>query len=90
MDNSHIKNLGFLLLATLFISTSGVLGKYIAMAPESIILFRALLASVFIFIFCRIKKVNISIHSKKDKISFLISGFYGHALGYLLLCAKTF
>lgn len=76
MDNSHIKNLGFLLLATLFISTSGVLGKYIAMAPESIILFRAFLASVFIFIFCRIKKVNISIHSKKDKISFLISGFF--------------
>ncbi|PWG05575.1 DMT family transporter [Polaribacter aquimarinus] len=76
MENNHIKNLSFLLLATLFISTSGVLGKYIAMPPEAIILFRALFAATFIYLFCRIKKVNLTIHSKKDKISFLISGFF--------------
>ncbi len=76
MENSHLKNLSFLLLATLFISTSGVLGKYIAMPPEAIILFRALFAAIFIYLFCRIKKVDLSIHSKKDKISFLISGFF--------------
>lgn len=76
MEHSHFKNLAFLLLATLFISTSGVLGKYIAMPPEAIILFRALLAAFFIYVFCRVKKVDLSIHLKKDKISFLISGFF--------------
>lgn len=76
MENSHSKNLSVLLIATLFISTSGVLGRYIAMPPEGIILFRALFAAIFIYLFCRIKKVDLSIHSKKDKISFLISGFF--------------
>mgnify|MGYP001041914603 CR=1 FL=1 len=76
MENSYSKNLAFLLLATLFISTSGVLGKYIAMPPEAIILFRALFASSFIYLFCKIKKVDLSIHAKKDKISFLISGVF--------------
>lgn len=76
MQENHTKNLAFLLLATLFISTSGVLGRYIAMPPEAIILFRALFAAVFIYLFCRIKKVDLTIHSKKDKISFLVSGFF--------------
>tara|TARA_R110002126_G_scaffold72364_2_gene180931 strand:- start:4460 stop:5317 length:858 start_codon:yes stop_codon:yes gene_type:complete len=76
MENSHSKNLSVLLIATLFISTSGVLGRYIAMPPEGIILFRALFAAIFIYLFCSIKKVDLSIHSKKDKISFLISGFF--------------
>ncbi|WP_299049968.1 DMT family transporter [uncultured Polaribacter sp.] len=76
MQNNHTKNLAFLLLATLFISTSGVLGKYIAMPPEAIILFRALFAAAFIYLFCRIKKIDLSIHSKKDKLSFLIGGFF--------------
>lgn len=76
MQNSHIKNLSTLLFATLFISTSGVLGKYIAMPPEAIILFRALFAAGFIYLFCRIRKVDLSIYSKKDKITFLLSGFF--------------
>ncbi|WP_439130250.1 DMT family transporter [Polaribacter sp.] len=75
-DQNHTKHLSVLFIATLFISTSGVLGRYIAMPPEAIILFRALLATIFIYIFCKIKKVNLSIYSKKDKISFLISGFF--------------
>ncbi|WP_159946385.1 DMT family transporter [Polaribacter septentrionalilitoris] len=76
MQKNHTKNLSLLLLATLFISTSGVLGKYIAMPAEAIIFFRALFAATIIYVFCRVKKVNLSIHSKKDKISFLISGFF--------------
>ena len=75
MQNSHSKNIAVLLLGTLFISTSGVLGKYIALAPELIILCRAFLAGIFIYIFCKITKVDLKIKSKKDAISFLISGF---------------
>ena len=75
MQNSHSKNIAILLLGTLFISTSGVLGKHIALAPELIILCRAFLAAIFIFIFCKFKKVDLEIKSKKDAISFLISGF---------------
>lgn len=76
MENSHIKNLSLLLLATLFISTSGVLGKYIQMSPEVIIFFRASFAATIIYLFCKIKKVDLSIRTRKEKISFLISGFF--------------
>ncbi|WP_299058780.1 DMT family transporter [uncultured Polaribacter sp.] len=76
MENSHGKNVLLLLLGTLFISTSGVLGKYIALAPELIIFCRASLATVFIYIFCRFKKIDLKISSKKDFISFLVSGFF--------------
>ena len=76
MENSHSKNLSLLILATLIISTSGVLGKYIDLSPEAIILCRASLAAVFIYIFCRIKKINLKIATKKDGYSFIISGFF--------------
>ena len=76
MENSHIKNLSFLLLATLFISTSGVLGKYIAMPAEVIIWFRGSFGAVLIYIFCRVKGVNLKINNKKDLLSFIISGFF--------------
>ncbi|MFY9242997.1 MAG: EamA family transporter [Polaribacter sp.] len=74
MENSHTKNLSVLLLATLFISTSGVLGRYIALPTEIIIWFRAALAMVFIYIFCRYKKISLKIKSSKDYKPFLISG----------------
>ena len=76
MENSHIKNLSFLLLATLFISTSGVLGKYIAMPAEVIIWFRGSFGAVLIYIFCKIKGVNLKINNRKDLLSFIISGFF--------------
>ncbi|WP_298762385.1 DMT family transporter [uncultured Polaribacter sp.] len=76
MENSHIKNLSLLLLATLFISTSGVLGKYIALPAEVIIWFRGGFGAFFIFLFCKYKKVNLKINSKKDGYSFLVSGAF--------------
>ena len=76
MENSHIKNLSGLLFATLFISTSGVLGKYIAMPTEVIVWFRASLAMVFLYIFCRYKKIDLRIKSKKDYSLFFISGVF--------------
>ena len=73
MENSHLKNLSVLLLASLFISTSGVLGKYIAMPSEVIIWFRASLAMVFLYIFCKYKKIDLKIKSKKEYSPFIIS-----------------
>jgi drug/metabolite transporter (DMT)-like permease len=86
MGNSHNKNLSLLLLATLFISTSGVLGKYIALPAEVIILCRASFASVFIYVFCRVKKVDLKINSKKDFYSFVVSGFFmgAHLITYFI------
>ena len=75
MQNKHTKNLSLLLLATLFISTSGVLGKYIELSPELIIFFRALLAGIFIYIFCKLTKVSLKISSKKDAFAFVTTGF---------------
>ena len=74
MENSHVKNISGLLLATLFISTSGVLGKYIAMPTEVIIWFRASLAMVFLYLYCKYKKIDLKIKSPKDYKPFLISG----------------
>jgi drug/metabolite transporter (DMT)-like permease len=76
MKNAHAKNISGLLLATLFISTSGVLGKYIAMPTEVIIWFRASIAMVFLYIFCRYKKIDLQIKSSKDYIPFFISGVF--------------
>ncbi len=76
MENSHVKNLSFLVLATLFVSTSGVLGKYISLPAEVIILCRAGFAAVFIYGFCRIKKINLKIKSTKDFFSFVLSGSF--------------
>ena len=76
MENSHVKNLSSLLLATLFISTSGVLGRYIALPTEIIIWFRASLAMLFLYVFCKYKKINLSIKSSKDYVPFFISGIF--------------
>jgi drug/metabolite transporter (DMT)-like permease len=74
MENTHVKNISGLLLATLFISTSGVLGKYIAMPVEVIIWFRAAIAMVFIYLYCQYKKIDLTIKSSKDYKPFFISG----------------
>ena len=76
MQNSHFKNLSGLLLATFFISTSGVLGKYIAMPSEVIVWFRSVFAMVFLYIFIRFKKIDLSLKSKKHIIPFVISGLF--------------
>lgn len=76
MNNSHLKNLSGLLLATLFISTSGVLGRYIALPSEIIIWFRASLAMVFLYAYCRYKKIDVSIQSSKEYLPFVISGVF--------------
>lgn len=76
MQNNHIKNILGLLLATLFISTSGVLGRYIAMPSEVIIWFRSSFAMVFLFVFCKYKKIDILIKSPKHYGPFIVGGVF--------------
>ena len=76
MQNTHVKNLFGLLLATLFISTSGVLGKYIAMPSEVIVWFRSAFAMVFLYVFCRFKKIDVKIKSNKHIVPFIVSGIF--------------
>lgn len=84
MQNTNFKNISSLLLATLFISTSGVLGKYIAMPVEAIVWFRSAFAVIFIYGFCKFTKVDLKIKAKKDWIPFLLSALFmaGHWLTY--------
>ncbi|MFS4483698.1 DMT family transporter [Hyunsoonleella sp. 2307UL5-6] len=74
MKNQHTNHLLLLGLATLFISTSGVLGKYINLPTPLIIWFRSVLAAIFLFLFCKYRKLNITLHSKKDAPTIIIGG----------------
>lgn len=76
MKNQHANHLVELLIATLFISTSGVLGKYIDLPPPVIIWCRCILGGLFLYIFCRFKKYDININSRKDFTTILLSALF--------------
>ena len=84
MNNTHLKNLSGLILATLLISTSGVLGKYIAMPSEVIIWFRSAFAMIFLFGFCRYKKINLTVLSMRTHVPLIISSLFmaAHWISY--------
>lgn len=78
MKNQHTSHLFQLILAALFISTSGALGKYIDMPTPVVIWWRSFLGGVFLYLFCRYKKFNLKINSRKDAFSiFLTAVFMG-------------
>lgn len=76
MKNQHTKHLFHLCLATLFISTSAPLAKYIDLSPPIIIWWRCLLAAIFLYIYCNYKKTSLKIKSKKDVITFIIGALF--------------
>ena len=76
MKNQHLKYLIELNIAMMFISTSGVLGRYISMPPPVTIWWRSLLAAVFLGIFVWHKKINLRVNSKRDLSTILLSGFF--------------
>ena len=84
MNNTHLKNLSGLILATLLISTSGVLGKYIAMPSEVIIWFRSAFAMIFLFGFCRYKKINLTVLTMRTHVPLIISSLFmaAHWISY--------
>ncbi|MFD2915054.1 DMT family transporter [Psychroserpens luteus] len=84
MKDAHLKHVLWLTIATLFISTSGALGKYIDMPIPVIIWWRSAFAAVLLFIYCRFKKVSLKIDTGRDKFTFFLSAlFFGaHWISY--------
>ncbi|MBT8270356.1 MAG: DMT family transporter [Bacteroidia bacterium] len=76
MGKSHLRHLAELCLATLFISTSGALGRYIDMPTPVIIWARSALALIALYAFCRYRKIDLKIHTKKDGWGFLLGGLF--------------
>jgi drug/metabolite transporter (DMT)-like permease len=84
LKNSHYKQFLLLNIATLFISTSGALGKFIEMPTPVIIWWRSSLALLCLFAFCKFKKINLKINSRKDLWAFILSALFmgGHWITY--------
>ena len=76
MKDTHLKHVFWLSLATIFISTSGALGKFIAMPTPVIIWWRCALAVIFLLVFCKIKKVKLTINSNQDKLTFFMAALF--------------
>ncbi|WP_188651564.1 DMT family transporter [Yeosuana aromativorans] len=76
MKNQHTSHLIELLIGTLFISTSGVLGKFIDLPTPVIIWCRCALGALFLYLFCRLKKFNITINSRKDFSTIFLSSLF--------------
>ncbi|MCK5677541.1 MAG: DMT family transporter, partial [Flavobacteriaceae bacterium] len=76
MENKYSKHLFELFLATLFISTSGALGKFIEMPPPVVIWWRSVLGALFLFIYCKYKKIDLNLKSKKDIFTFILGGVF--------------
>lgn len=72
-QNQHLKHVLWLTVATIFISTSGALGKFIAMPSEVIVWWRSILAAVILFSYCRYKKFSLKIERPKDLRVFILS-----------------
>ncbi len=71
--NLHLRNILELNLAMLLISTSGALGRYIDMPVPVIIGFRALMAGLLLFVFCKWQGNSFRTGSK-DRPTIILSG----------------
>lgn len=96
MNNQRKQDILLINLAMLCISTSGVLGRYIQMPPEITIFWRASLAALMLFIFCKWQEINLSKWDKKDLPILLgggilmtihwVSYFYSLQLANVAIC----
>lgn len=86
LKNQHLKHVLELTFATLLISTSGALGKFIDMPAPVTIWWRSALAMLFLLIFCKYKKVSLKIQSKKDLSAFILSALFmaAHWITYFI------
>lgn len=75
-EKSHLNHLLLLTVATLFISTSGALGKFIDMPTPVIIWWRSALAAIFLLVFCIYKGINLKINNGKDRWTFFIAALF--------------
>ncbi|MEO2099401.1 MAG: EamA/RhaT family transporter, partial [Flavobacteriaceae bacterium] len=74
--NPHLYYLLLLNLGMLFISTSGVLGRYIALPPPVSIWFRSLIAIILLILYSIYKKFTFQINWKKHGAAVWWSGFF--------------
>lgn len=84
MKNQYNQHLSLLLIATLLISTSGTLGRFIDLPTPVIIWWRAALGAFFLFLYAKFKKTSLRINSKKDIPSIILGALLlaGHWLSY--------
>lgn len=75
-EKSHLNHLLWLTIATVFISTSGALGKFIDLPTPVIIWWRSALAALFLFLFCRYKGINLKINNSKDRWTFFLGAIF--------------
>ena len=71
-QNKHLKHLFWLTVATLFISTSGSLGKFIDLPTSVVIWWRSALAAIFLLVFCIYKGISLKILNGKDRRTFFV------------------
>lgn len=75
-EKSHLNHLLLLTVATVFISTSGTLGKFIDLPTPVIIWWRSALAALFLFLFCVSKRIDLKIKNSKDRWTFFIAALF--------------
>ena len=75
-QNNHLKHVLWLTLATIFIGTSGALGRYIDMPTPVIIWWRSALAAFFLFLFCKFQGYSFNINSKRDGQTFVLASVF--------------
>ncbi len=76
MKNQHLRHILELTFATVLISSSAVLGKYIAMPTAVIIWWRSVLALIILYLFCKIQKVDLKLKSNRDKKTIFFSALF--------------
>lgn len=76
MKSHHVRHLFWLMMATLFISTSGSLGRYIDMPTPVTIWWRSSLAAVFLGVFCLLKGIKLNSVARKDYRSLFLSSVF--------------
>ena len=75
-QNSHTKHVLWLTVATICISTSGALGKFIDLPTPVLIWWRAALATIFLFVFCKYRNLSFKIYNHKDRKTFVLASIF--------------
>ena len=84
MKSLFTRHLTELLMATLFISTSGVLGRYIDLPTPVIIWWRCVLGGLFLFVLSRVMKLPLRLRDRHDMWAVFWSAVFlgGHWITY--------
>tara|TARA_R110000751_G_scaffold113854_3_gene213152 strand:- start:130127 stop:131017 length:891 start_codon:yes stop_codon:yes gene_type:complete len=86
VKDQHLKHVLALTFATLLISTSGSLGRYISMPAPVTIWWRSFLALFLLLSYCKYKNITLKINSKRDLGAFVLSALFmaSHWITYFI------